>query len=154
MSLIDQPDGAALCAEVYDGRIGFVPYVRPGFGLAKAAATTFDYDPKVEALILDKHGIFTFGDSAREAYERMIEMVTLAEERLERGRKAVFATAQMPQHIAPAAEVAPILRGACAPQGRQRRRRLAAADPRIPHQRRDPQLRQRRGDRALRRARA
>ena len=42
----------------------------------------FDADPKVEGLILHKHGIFTFGADAREAYERMIEMVTLAEERL------------------------------------------------------------------------
>jgi len=38
LSLIDQPDGARLCEEVYDGRVSLVPYVRPGFGLAKAAA--------------------------------------------------------------------------------------------------------------------
>src|SRR6185437_7626994 len=65
LSLIDRPDGAALVAEVYGARVGLVPYVRPGFGLAKAAAATFDNNPKVEALILDKHGIFTFGASAR-----------------------------------------------------------------------------------------
>ena len=35
LSLIDQPDSAALCDEVFDGRAGLVPYVRPGFGLAK-----------------------------------------------------------------------------------------------------------------------
>ena len=65
LSLIDQPDGEKLCEEVYDGRIGLVPYVRPGFGLAKAAAKTFDSNPKVEGLILDKHGIFSFGASAK-----------------------------------------------------------------------------------------
>jgi len=113
LSLVDQPDGKKLCQEVYDGRIGLVPYVRPGFGLAKAAAKTFDQNPKVEALILDKHGIFTFGDSAQQSYERMIEMVSRAEERLKKGRKAVFATAQLPQQVAPNAEVAPIVRGAC-----------------------------------------
>ena len=43
----------------------------------------FDADPSVQGLILDKHGIFTFGADAREAYERMIEMVTLAEQRLQ-----------------------------------------------------------------------
>ena len=53
--------------------MGLVPYVMPGFGLAKAAAATFAADPNVDGLILDKHGIFTFGDSAKEAYERMIE---------------------------------------------------------------------------------
>jgi NAD(P)-dependent dehydrogenase (short-subunit alcohol dehydrogenase family) len=62
---------------------------------------------------LHKHGIFTFGDSAREAYERMIALVTLAEERLQRNRKAVFVTAQLPQAVAPVTAVAPILRGAC-----------------------------------------
>ena len=100
LSLTDQPDGEALCREVYGARVGYVPYVMPGFGLAKAAADAFERDPKVEGLILHKHGIFTFGADAREAYERMIEHVTLAEERLARGRKAVFASAQMPQHVA------------------------------------------------------
>jgi rhamnose utilization protein RhaD (predicted bifunctional aldolase and dehydrogenase) len=113
LSLVDQPDGSKLCDEVYDGRAGLVPYVRPGFGLAKASAVTFDKNPKVEALILDKHGIFTFGASARESYERMIEMVTRAEERLKKSRKAVFATAQLPQQVAPGSDVAPLLRGAC-----------------------------------------
>ena len=66
LSLIDQPDGAKLCEEVYGGRIGLVPYVRPGFGLAKAAADDVRHAiPKVEGLILDKHGIFTFGASAQ-----------------------------------------------------------------------------------------
>ena len=64
-----------------------MPYVRPGFGLARKAADVFDANPKVEGLILLKHGIFTFGADAREAYERMIEMVTRAEQRLARDRK-------------------------------------------------------------------
>ena len=91
LSLIDQPDGAKLCEDVFGSRLGLVPYVRPGFGLAKAAATTFDKNPKVEGLILDKHGIFTFGASAKESYERMIDLVSRAEERLRKNRKAVFA---------------------------------------------------------------
>jgi rhamnose utilization protein RhaD (predicted bifunctional aldolase and dehydrogenase)/NAD(P)-dependent dehydrogenase (short-subunit alcohol dehydrogenase family) len=113
LSLIDQPDGEARAAELYDGRLGIVPYLMPGFGLARKAAEVFERDPKVEGLILDKHGLFTFGASARESYERMIEMVTRAEERLKKNRKAVFATAQLPQQIALLAEVAPALRGAC-----------------------------------------
>ena len=113
LSLIDQPNGSALCAEVFQGRLGIVPYVLPGFGLAKKSADVFDAGPGVEGLILSKHGIFTFGATAREAYERMIEMVSLAEARIKRGRRAVFATAQLPQKVAPLAAVAPILRGAC-----------------------------------------
>ena len=113
LSLIDQADGADLCAEVYDGRMGIVPYVMPGFALAKLAAEVYERAPEVEGLILHKHGIFTFGESAQEAYERMIEMVTLAEERLGRNRKAVFETAHVPQTLAPLAQLAPIVRGAC-----------------------------------------
>jgi rhamnose utilization protein RhaD (predicted bifunctional aldolase and dehydrogenase)/NAD(P)-dependent dehydrogenase (short-subunit alcohol dehydrogenase family) len=113
LSLIDQPEGAALCDEVYDGRAGLVPYVRPGFGLAKAAATAFDRDPRIEALILDKHGIFTFGANARESYERMIEMVSRAEDRLKKNRKAVFVSTQTPQQVAANVDVAPVVRGGC-----------------------------------------
>ena len=114
LSLTDQPEGEALCEEVYGRRVGYVPYIMPGFALAKAAAEAFERDPSVEGLILHKHGIFTFGADAREAYERMIEHVTLAEERLKRGRKAVFASVQLPQQVASRADVAPILRGVCA----------------------------------------
>ena len=114
LSLVDQPNSEALCREVYDGRLGFVPYLMPGFRLAKKAAEVFEADSKVEGLMLDKHGIFTFGADAREAYERMIEMVALAEERLKKNRMAVFVSAQLPQRIAPPAAIAPILRGACA----------------------------------------
>jgi rhamnose utilization protein RhaD (predicted bifunctional aldolase and dehydrogenase)/NAD(P)-dependent dehydrogenase (short-subunit alcohol dehydrogenase family) len=113
LSLVDQPDGEAICAEVYEDRLGIVPYVMPGFALAKKAADIFEAAPAVEGLILHKHGIFTFGTSAREAYERMIEMVSMAEARLARGRKVVFATAQLPQSIASVTTVAPIIRGAC-----------------------------------------
>ena len=113
LSIVDQPDGEAICAELYDGRVGIVPYVMPGVLLAKAAAAIYDAETAVEGLILHKHGIFTFGGSAREAYERMIALVTLAEERLQNKRKAVFVTAHLPQAIAPIAAVAPILRGAC-----------------------------------------
>src|SRR5258705_908337 len=113
LSLTDQPDGEKICAELYDGRMGIVPYIMPGFALAKKAAEVFEATPGAEGLILHKHGIVAFGASAREAYERMIEMVALAEARLRRARKAVFVTAQLPQTCVPLASVAPILRGAC-----------------------------------------
>src|SRR6266567_1575644 len=93
LSLVDQRDGELICSEVYDGRVGIVPYLMPGFALATKAAEVYETKPKVEGLILHKHGIVTFGGTAREAYERMIALVTLAEERVARNRKAVFVTA-------------------------------------------------------------
>lgn len=114
LSLVDQPDGEALARDVYDGRMGIVPYIAPGFDLAKAAADVFDEKPDVEGLILHKHGIFTFGETAQDAYERLIEMVSLAESRLRQGRPVVFQAAHFPAEPATAADIAPIVRGACA----------------------------------------
>jgi rhamnose utilization protein RhaD (predicted bifunctional aldolase and dehydrogenase)/NAD(P)-dependent dehydrogenase (short-subunit alcohol dehydrogenase family) len=112
LSIADQPNAAELCGEIYGRRMGQVPYIMPGFALAKKAAEVFEQDTSVEGLILLKHGIFTFGKTAREAYERMIEMVTLAETRLGKGRKSVFVPAALPATSAPLAAVAPVLRGA------------------------------------------
>src|SRR5438128_5762046 len=114
LSLADQPDAAERCADLYGPRVGVVPYIMPGFLLAKKAAEVLEADPEVEGLVLIKHGVFSFGDTAREAYERMIAIVSRAEERLARGRKNVFAAAKLPAAIAGVAEIAPILRGACA----------------------------------------
>src|ERR1700758_1748386 len=52
LSLADQPDAPALCAEVYGKRLGYVPYIMPGFALAKKAAEVFEAYPSVEGLIL------------------------------------------------------------------------------------------------------
>jgi rhamnose utilization protein RhaD (predicted bifunctional aldolase and dehydrogenase)/NAD(P)-dependent dehydrogenase (short-subunit alcohol dehydrogenase family) len=119
LSLIDQPDGEKKCADVFGGRLGFVPYLMPGFGLAKKAIEVFERDMPSDGLILGKHGIVTFGASAREAYERMIEMVSLAEDFIARHRKsAPFAPlaaplAASPRGVAAIGEIAPIVRGAC-----------------------------------------
>jgi len=114
LSLIDQTESEALCAETFGDRLGFVPYVMPGFALAKKAAQVFEKNPAVEGLILDKHGIFTFGDDAREAYERMIEFVTLAEERLSKKGNTKLPGAKLPDRVASVSDVAPIIRGVCA----------------------------------------
>jgi rhamnulose-1-phosphate aldolase/alcohol dehydrogenase len=113
LSLIDQPDGEALARAVYGERVAYVPYVMPGFALARAVADIFDRNPTVEGLILLQHGIFSMGDTARQAYDRMIEFVTLAEERLTRQRKP-RAAAALPQSLATVQQIAPILRGAVA----------------------------------------
>jgi rhamnose utilization protein RhaD (predicted bifunctional aldolase and dehydrogenase)/NAD(P)-dependent dehydrogenase (short-subunit alcohol dehydrogenase family) len=115
LSLIDQPRGEEICSEVFDGRMAFVPYLMPGFGLAKKAIEAFEDAPSCEGLILSKHGLVTFGETAREAYERMIAFVSRAEDFIARNRKSV-AAAPSPIKTAPVAQVAPIVRGACSEQ--------------------------------------
>src|SRR5438128_8715219 len=48
LSLTDQPDAAERCADLYGRRMGLVPYIMPGFLLAKKAAEVFEADPMVE----------------------------------------------------------------------------------------------------------
>ena len=66
--LTDQPHGEEICREVYGDRAAIVPYIMPGFDLAKAAKSAADAHPEAEGLVLLKHGLFTFGDTAHEAY--------------------------------------------------------------------------------------
>jgi rhamnose utilization protein RhaD (predicted bifunctional aldolase and dehydrogenase)/NAD(P)-dependent dehydrogenase (short-subunit alcohol dehydrogenase family) len=114
LALTDQTDGEALCREVFGARVGYVPYVMPGFGLAKAAAQVFEADPSVEGLILLKHGIFSFGADARQSYERMIALVDMAEAWIANHRKRTLVSAKLPAHPARLEDVAPVVRGACA----------------------------------------
>jgi NAD(P)-dependent dehydrogenase (short-subunit alcohol dehydrogenase family) len=86
----------------------------PGFGLAKKAIEVYERDKPGDGLILGKHGIVTFGETAREAYERMIEMVSLAEAFIARKRKSVAVTAV--GNVAGVSQTAPIVRGACSKQ--------------------------------------
>ena len=79
LALTNQPDGARLIREALGDRVVVVPYVMPGFRLAKLAAEMFEGKPDAEAMVLLKHGLFTFGADARESYERMIEYVDRAE---------------------------------------------------------------------------
>jgi rhamnose utilization protein RhaD (predicted bifunctional aldolase and dehydrogenase)/NAD(P)-dependent dehydrogenase (short-subunit alcohol dehydrogenase family) len=111
LALTDQPDGEALAADVYGKRAALVPYVMPGFALAKKTNEISRANPEVEGLILLKHGIFSMGATAEEAYVRMIDLVTLAEKRLAKATRKIFPGVSLPGKIATAAEVAPILRG-------------------------------------------
>ena len=82
LALTDQPDGAALCREVFGESVAVAPYIMPGFALARRAAELFEERPDCEGLVLLNHGVFTFGGTARDSYERMIRLASLAEARL------------------------------------------------------------------------
>jgi rhamnose utilization protein RhaD (predicted bifunctional aldolase and dehydrogenase)/NAD(P)-dependent dehydrogenase (short-subunit alcohol dehydrogenase family) len=89
LALANQPDAEGLIGRLFGGRVACVPYVMPGFALARAAADAYDANPGIEGLILLNHGVFSFGATARESYERMIDLVTVAEAHIEarwRGR--------------------------------------------------------------------
>ena len=84
LGLIDQPNDYEICKATFGSQVGIVPYVIPGFELAKLSHQIFCKNKNVIGLILLKHGIFTFGDDAKESYDRMIKLVSIAEKRLNR----------------------------------------------------------------------
>jgi rhamnose utilization protein RhaD (predicted bifunctional aldolase and dehydrogenase)/NAD(P)-dependent dehydrogenase (short-subunit alcohol dehydrogenase family) len=117
LALADQPDGEAVCRDLFGARLAIAPYCMPGFALAQLAASTFDAEPGAEGMVLLKHGLFTWGEDARASYERHIEYVDRAERRLAAGRKTRVQVA-LPAPIASPAEVGPILRGAAGRLGK------------------------------------
>jgi rhamnose utilization protein RhaD (predicted bifunctional aldolase and dehydrogenase)/NAD(P)-dependent dehydrogenase (short-subunit alcohol dehydrogenase family) len=86
VALSNTPDGEAILRELYGARVLILPYLMPGFILARQVAeATRDLDwQTIEGIILMHHGIFTFADDARASYENMIRLVSEAEAYLER----------------------------------------------------------------------
>ena len=111
-------EGEAMVREAFGPRWAIVPYIMPGFALAKLAAEVYERDPSVEGLVLLNHGLFTFADDARTAYERMIAGVDRAERFVReraRARRPLGRGARLEGPPAEAAaRLAPALRGALA----------------------------------------
>ncbi len=118
--LTNQPrtEAEQMVHEAFGPRWAIVPYIMPGFALAKLAAEVFERDAEVEGLVLLNHGLFTFADDARTAYEHMIAGVDRAErfvwararERRPVGRGARLAGAPAEK----AAQLGPVLRSVLA----------------------------------------
>lgn len=113
VSLTNQPHGEDLMRELFPDSI-IVPYVMPGFDLAKACDAAFAANPKGDGMILLKHGIFTWSEDPRESYEDMIAKIDKAERRIAQGNPKPFRGAALTDRLASAADIAPILRGAIA----------------------------------------
>jgi rhamnose utilization protein RhaD (predicted bifunctional aldolase and dehydrogenase)/NAD(P)-dependent dehydrogenase (short-subunit alcohol dehydrogenase family) len=113
--IANQPNAEEMCQEIYGDTFGLVPYIMPGFLLAKAAAETYEKNPNVKGLVLINHGLFTFGETAKESYDRHIEAVTRAEKYIA-GKNKKSLTRAKDSKIALGREellvkVAPVLRG-------------------------------------------
>jgi rhamnose utilization protein RhaD (predicted bifunctional aldolase and dehydrogenase)/NAD(P)-dependent dehydrogenase (short-subunit alcohol dehydrogenase family) len=84
VALTNTPRGPELIREALGERILYVPYVMPGFVLARhvfEATRGIDW-AAYDGMVLLHHGLFTFSDDANESYEKTIRLVTLAEERV------------------------------------------------------------------------
>ncbi|MEL6436332.1 MAG: bifunctional aldolase/short-chain dehydrogenase, partial [Pseudomonadota bacterium] len=128
LALANLPDAEAAVADIFENRLVCVPYIMPGFALAKAAADIFDANPKCEGLVLLNHGHFTFGATARESYDRVIAHTNRVEDWLaHRAKGRTFSTTVSRSRCpgAPAETALPAIRGAIA----QLRGEHAGSDP-------------------------
>lgn len=108
LAIVDQPRAEALARDVFGPAYAVVPYIMPGFALAKLAAEVYEKNPDCHGLILLNHGLFSFADDARDSYERHIAAVTRAEQHIAARRSKISVPAR------PALDytaVAPTLRG-------------------------------------------
>jgi rhamnose utilization protein RhaD (predicted bifunctional aldolase and dehydrogenase)/NAD(P)-dependent dehydrogenase (short-subunit alcohol dehydrogenase family) len=94
LSIADQENGEDICRSIYGRELAWVPYVMPGFELAKRCAAAFEAAMKngdaATVIVLERHGIFTYGDTAQASYEKMIEAVTRAEDFIAKKRPHVL----------------------------------------------------------------
>ena len=114
LAITNQPNGVALAVDILGDDVIVLPYVTPGFTLAKASVAALDARPGARAIVWAGHGVVTWGETARDSYEAMIDLVTRVEREIERrsgpaGRNAAGTTHAVAEERV--ALVAPMLRG-------------------------------------------
>ncbi|MEK6683999.1 MAG: bifunctional rhamnulose-1-phosphate aldolase/short-chain dehydrogenase [Nitrospirota bacterium] len=115
-ALTDTPSRRRIIEEVYGKNVAVIPYFRPGFLLSQKTGEAYAKNPGLRAIILDKHGLITWGASAKEAYRETIRMITQAErflarhQRRPRVRPAALSASREARRLV-ATAIAPTLRG-------------------------------------------
>ena len=80
-------NGEQLTREVFGGKLAWVPWQRPGFDLGLKLEQVLRDHPNAEGMVLQNHGLFTWGDSARQCYENTVRVIARADTWLKAHRK-------------------------------------------------------------------
>lgn len=83
ISLCCADNGKELAREIFGDRFVWVPYIRPGFTLSKMIAEGVLANPKAELVLMEKHGLVTWGDTSEACYAQTIKIITEAESFIE-----------------------------------------------------------------------
>lgn len=119
ISLCCADNGKELAREIFGDRFVWVPYIRPGFTLSKMIAEGVLANPKAELVLMEKHGLVTWGDTSEACYAQTIKIITEAESFIEArvneakvfgGVKHLTLEADVRRSIA--SQVMPTIRGA------------------------------------------
>ncbi len=112
------PTGPEIMREIYGERAAWVEYIRPGFTLSQQIGAAVRNNPDLEAVVMGKHGLVTWGDTARESYEKTLRIIGEAQAYLDAHRESrPFGGERVrslsdQQADALLTEVLPVLRGA------------------------------------------
>jgi len=114
-------DGEKITKELFGGKIGWVPWQKPGFDLGLQLKDCLDKNPGIVGIMLGSHGLFTWGDTAYESYVNTLEVIEKCAEYINTSitkKSTVFAgekikSASTEQRQNQAAALAPIVRGFC-----------------------------------------
>ncbi|GAJ39213.1 bifunctional rhamnulose-1-phosphate aldolase/short-chain dehydrogenase [Saccharococcus caldoxylosilyticus] len=125
ISICCADNGKQIAEKIYGDRFVWVPYVRPGFTLSKMIAERVKNNPNAELVLMEKHGLVTWGETAKECYEKTISIINEAEQYIREqidetsvfgGQKYKALSAEERKKIL--AQVMPIIRGAVSDQKR------------------------------------
>jgi len=111
LNLTNRPEGLNFCNKIFGNKVSIVPYVMPGFMLAKKINEVYSKNPNINCLILMNHGIFTFADDAKEAYSLMIKYVSQAERAIKKLKVKKIKQIKNFSTKFDVNEIAPIIRG-------------------------------------------
>ena len=111
MNVTNRPDGLKFCKKIFGKKVSIVPYVMPGFGLAKKINEVYSKNPNINCLILLNHGIFTFDNDAKKSYNLMIKYVSDAEKAIKKLKSKKIKQIKKYKNSFSPHEIAPILRG-------------------------------------------
>ncbi|MEK4083004.1 bifunctional aldolase/short-chain dehydrogenase [Psychrobacillus sp. FSL K6-1415] len=78
ISICCAPNGGEIAKEIFGDRFVWVPYIRPGFLLSKMIAEGVQNNPNAELVLMEKHGLVVWGDTARESYDKTIDIINEA----------------------------------------------------------------------------
>src|SRR5699024_5717830 len=83
ISIACADNGKEIAEEIYGNRFVWVPYIRPGFKLSKMIAEGVEKNPQAELVIMEKHGLVTWGETSKESYDQTIAIIQEAEDYIE-----------------------------------------------------------------------
>lgn len=85
IAVMNSRDGFERLQEIYGGQVVIIPYAMPGFKLVRLCREILSKEASRDTIgvVLMHHGLFTFGDTAKLSYERMVDLVSRAQQHLE-----------------------------------------------------------------------